>query len=63
MDVVVAVVPVVIVQPMDQVFHLVWERLVTGRKDALQPTFIDGPDWVAAVVVVSAHSFHTELSQ
>ena len=57
------IVLVVILQPMDQFFHLVWERILTGRENTLEPTLIDGPYRVAAVVVVSAHSFHNELSQ
>src|SRR6188472_4410780 len=54
---------VVILQPMDQLFHLLRQRIVTSREDTLEPTLIDGPYRVAAVVVVSAHSFHNELSQ
>jgi hypothetical protein len=62
MGVFVGVVLVVILQPMDQLFHLIWERIVTSRENALKPTLIDGADRIAAVVVVSAHSFHNELS-
>ena len=63
MGVVVGVVLVVFLELMDEFFHPVRERIMTSRENTLEPTFIDGPYRVAAVVVVSAHSFHNELSQ
>ena len=63
LDVVIGIVLVVILQPMNQLFHPLREGIVTSRENTLQLTLIDGPDRVAAVVVVSAHSFHNELSQ
>jgi hypothetical protein len=63
MGVTVSLIFVVMLQAMDKFLHLLWQRIVTSRENTLKPTFIDGAYRVAAVVVVSAHSLHNELSQ
>jgi hypothetical protein len=49
---------VAILQAMDQLFHLLRQGIVAGGENTLQPPFVDGADWIPAIVMVSAHSLH-----